>query len=153
MSKLVVFKRWRIILPLLALVLFTMGTAGALYENRHIFHFRRYFYWSSIRLDSDPLNRQHKLDAAVPCTEDAKDCSSWDPEVVWVTPGPVARLLMLAGWPAFFLGKQTANSLGGLGVSQVWSFIMSMPVFIWAWFYSLGALIDRWRDLKSARTR
>jgi high-affinity Fe2+/Pb2+ permease len=57
---------------------------------------------------------------------------------------------MVSALPAFVIGVLIVRGLGRLGVNEVRSFLISMPVLIFAWFYFVGWLIDR---LKSRRTQ
>jgi len=52
--------------------------------------------------------------------------------------------LMLLALPAFVLGAISVSVLGHLGVNEVWSFMLLMPLFVFAWFYFVGWLVDRW---------
>jgi hypothetical protein len=51
---------------------------------------------------------------------------------------------MLSALPAFVVGGFAVSGLGRLGLSQVSSFMFLMPVFIFAWYYFVGWLLDRW---------
>jgi len=51
---------------------------------------------------------------------------------------------MLSALPAFVVGRAVVSGLARLGVSEVWSFAILMPVLVVAWFYFVGWLIDRW---------
>jgi hypothetical protein len=94
--------RWRLALPVFGLILFGGVTCNSFNLNREIQRSaNRYFWWSSVRLDSDPLNR-HAL-ATVPC-KDGEKCASWTPAFIWVEPGWFAKSLMLAAFPAFVVG-------------------------------------------------
>jgi hypothetical protein len=66
-----------------------------------------------------------------------------DPLEVWVEPGWLARFLMLSALPAFLVGLGIVHGLSRVGVSQVSSFMISMPLLILAWFYFVGWLLDR----------
>jgi high-affinity Fe2+/Pb2+ permease len=70
---------------------------------------------------------------------------AFDPEYIWVTPGPLRRVLEITALPAFFFGFFLVAGLGKMGINQVLTFMISMPIFISAWFYLLGWLLDRWR--------
>ena len=136
--------RWRLALPVFGLILFGGVTRNSLRLNREIQRIpNRYFWWSSTRLDSDPLNR-HPL-ATEPCKESAEKCVGWTPEFIWVDPGWFAKSLMLSAFPAFVFGGVIVRSLGRLGISEVSSFMVLMPLLISAWFYLVGWLVDRWR--------
>jgi hypothetical protein len=41
--------------------------------------------------------------------------------------------------------------LGRLGVSEIISFHIAMPLLITGWFYFLGRVIDRWRHTEAAK--
>jgi hypothetical protein len=60
-------------------------------------------------------------------------------------------VLVLTAVPAFLAGAALIAGLGKLGVSQVWTFMLSMPLLIGAWFYLVGWLIDRWRGRRIKR--
>ncbi len=61
-----------------------------------------------------------------------------------VDPGWLAKFLMLSALPAFVVGGLAVGGLGRLGFSQVSSFMFLMPVLIFAWYYVVGWLLDRW---------
>ncbi len=138
-------KRWSLVLPLCGLALFLLGTYGSFRFNRQVFGSRptRYFYWSSIRLDSDPLN-QHQYPYFPPCKSGEESC--FEPQTIWgADPGLVSMLFGLATLPAFIVGVAIVRGLARLGISEVATFLISMPLLILAWFYLLGSLVDRWR--------
>ena len=147
-------RQWRLILPVCGLLLFSLVSyqsfrAGNLYRK----HDSRYFWWSIIRLDSDPLNMQSKS-VTKPCPNNVQDCAEieFDPDNPWVVPNPLARLVLLSALPAFIVGTLIVVVLGKLGINQVLSFMMVMPLLIGAWFYLLGWLIDRWRYKRSMKS-
>src|SRR5437879_5402436 len=124
--------RWRIILPIAGLLLF----AGETYESvrmNHRWNSPRYFWWSFVRLDADPLNRHRPV---VPsCREAAENCNSWDLPLVIVDPGGLAKLVVWSGLPAFAFGSVIVLSLGRLGINEIWSFMISMPLLLLSWYY------------------
>jgi hypothetical protein len=135
--------RWRIVLPVIGLLLFAGGSYESLRINREAQKTpSRYFWWSSIRLDADPLDQRSQV--ATPCKDAKGDCVGWDPVFRWVDPGLLAKSLMLSALPAFVIGILVVRGLGRMGVSEVSSFMASMPVLIVAWYYTVGLLIDRW---------
>ena len=142
--------RWRLVLPLLGLVVFGVVTKSSFYIDRVVPHNpHRYFWWSSVQLDPDPLNRRHHTIA--PCRDGQENCASWELlRDTWVEPSWIAEGLMLSALPAFIAGAVIVRGLGHLGVNEVWSFLISMPLLIFAWYYFIGQLIDR---LKSRRTQ
>ena len=55
--------------------------------------------------------------------------------------------------PAFVLGGFIVGGLGKLGINQVPSFMFVMPVLIFAWYYFMGWLFDRWIRKRSQAGR
>jgi hypothetical protein len=98
-------------------------------------------------MDRDPLKRARMR----PCPENAGDCVEWDPEYIWVTPGLTQRALVLSALPAFIIGLAIVRGLGHLGVSEVATFMVVMPLCMGIWFYSVGWLLDRRRYKRRAR--
>ena len=140
---------WRLFLPTLGLVLFGVGSyVDFRMDREHPLPSNRYFWWSSIRLDRDPLGRN-----SPPRASHQNDDGSvgWDPPTRWVTPGPVAKFLMISALPAFAAGGLAVGGLGRLGVNQVSSFMVLMPVLIAAWYFFVGWLVDRWVYRRSSR--
>src|SRR5215472_6573785 len=137
--------RWKFVLPLLGLSLFAVIT----YESWHrrqengLSH-SRYFWWSYIRLDSDPLNTNPPAPVASPCKDVQEVCVAWDP--ISITPGWPVKLLVLTAFPAFFIEVVLVTGLGRFGISQVTTFMISMPLLIFAWYYLIGWLLDRRKD-------
>jgi hypothetical protein len=143
--------RWRLALPVFGLMLFGGVTRNSFHLNREIQRTPyRYFWWSSTRLDSDPLNR-HPL-AAESCKDSSEKCLDWTPVFIWVEPGWFAKSLMLSAFPAFVFGAVVVHGLGRLGISEVSSFMVVMPLLISAWFCFVGWLVDRWRFKRSRRS-
>jgi hypothetical protein len=140
-----------LVLPLLGLLLFGVWSYGSYRFNQHI-GIPKYYWWASIRLDRDPLN-QHP--AAIPsCNPGDTDC--WEPTSVWVDPGSLAKVLMTSALPAFLLGRTLAHAIGQLGISEVTTFMISVPILMFAWYYFLSwlgfGIIARLRRRRRART-
>ncbi len=134
--------RWRVILPVVGLLLFVGETYQSVRVNRATSHnASKYFWWSSIRLDSDPLNKHPQ--GIAPCKAGEENCVIWDLRGIWVDPGLLTMLLMLSGLPASVICAILVCALGHLGISEIWSFMISMPLLFLSWFYFLGRLIDR----------
>ena len=74
-------KRWRMVLPTVGIILFSVVSYHSLRVDRETPS--RYFWWSSIRLDSDPSNRRNW--GAIPCQDGKEDC--WELRAKWVDPG------------------------------------------------------------------
>jgi hypothetical protein len=60
---------------------------------------------------------------------------------------------MLTALPAFAAGGVLVRGLGRLGVSQVSTFMVLMPLLIFTWYYFIGRLVDRWRDKRTLTKR
>jgi hypothetical protein len=81
------------------------------------------------------------------------DCVGWDPVSIWVDPGWLAKMLMVSALPAFAIGALIVGGLGRLGTNEVWTFMISMPILICAWYYLVGWLVDRWAFRRSQEIR
>lgn len=136
-------RRWQIALPLVGLILFFGETIHSVRFN--LTNYRssyRYFWWGATRLDKTP----GQLTLPIPChstSNPIEDCNSWEPEYIWTGPSVIEDLLILAALPAFAMGLVIVEGLGRIGVNQVTSFFVSMPVLICVWFYLAGLLADR----------
>lgn len=139
-------KRWRLILCIWGISLLVGLTIQSIRANQrlHPVHHGRYFWWGAARLDPDPLNKHPlQMNTVRPCPENPNDCVEWDPEYIWVEPGIMERCLVFSALPAFIGGFAIVRGLGRLGVSEVATFMVVMPLFIALWFYSVGWLLDR----------
>ena len=96
-------------------------------------------------MDSDPLNKNPIVPTTTTCKDGIEDCTTWDPVYIWVDPGWAERTLVISAFPAFVVGAAIVSGLARLGVSEVSTFILSIPVLIFAWFYFVGRLVDLWR--------
>jgi hypothetical protein len=124
-----------LVLPLLGLLIFGIGSYGSYRFNQHT-SIDKYYWWSSIRLDRDPLNRH----PPVTPTCDPGDANCFQTISIWVDPGGLAIILMTSAFPVFFVGKTLAHILGRLGVSEVTTFMISVPIVMFAWYYFLSWL-------------
>ena len=111
-------------------------------------HHGRYFWWGSVRLDSDPWNERQVSEL---CATGSEEGCSFDPEYIWVTPGWIEIALTLSAFPALILAVSMAHGLARLGISELLSFMLAMPLSTLAWFYGVGWLLDRWRFKRSLR--
>jgi hypothetical protein len=138
---------WTLILPVCGLALLLLGVYQGFRLNHRVYGHRptRYFYWASIRLDSDPLSRYPIPESFVPCKNGEENCVGWDPSYIRVDPGWGARAFMLSALPAFVIGVGIVRTLARFGVSEVTTFFAFMPLLIFAWFYLIGWLFDRRR--------
>src|SRR5690242_12107084 len=93
--------RWKLVLPSFGLLLFAFGTYEAIRMNQG-FHpgASRYFWWSALRLDSDPLNRRSQAPVLVHCSDATENCMATEPLAIWVDPGWLAKCFMLTDLPA-----------------------------------------------------
>jgi hypothetical protein len=139
-------KRWMVILPLCGLVLFLLVTYHAFRQRGefHRNHNDRYFYWSMIRLDTDPLNRYGRGRVPSPCASAEKDCMEWEPEIRYINPGFLVRFLILSALPSFLLESLIIHLMARLGVNELPVFLITTPIFICAWYCALGLAVDRW---------
>src|SRR6266478_1381750 len=145
-------RRWRMVLPIIGIILFSAVSYHSLRANQEIQRApSRYFWWSEIRLDSDPANKRNW--GATPCESGKENCVSWDLRNRWVDPGLLEQFLMLSALPAFVVGGFAVSGLGRMGISQVSSFMVLMPVLIFAWYYFVGWLLDRWTSKRRTKTR
>jgi hypothetical protein len=139
--------RWQFTLVLIGLLVFGAITYHSFKWNREWRNGRpsRYFYWGSIRLDSDPLNQRPISPVpARPCSDPSEGCVAWDPETIWVEPGIALQAYFWAALPAFATGAGVVYLFARLGLSQVITFMATMPVLIALWFWFVGWSIDRW---------
>lgn len=135
--------RWTIILPVVGLLLFTAVSFESARENDRLQQSpNRYYWWSSLRLDSDPLNEHPR--PAERCQYDPEACTNWDVPTQRTAPGWLDRVLVVSALPAFLLGFGISYLLGQRGVDEVLSFMVAMPVLIFGWYYLVGWLIESW---------
>jgi hypothetical protein len=141
--------RWRLILPVIGLLFFTLESYHSFYLNP----FKgsgRYHWWSAIRLDSDPFEKRSRPPSRQGPSGPAGPVS-FDEHIAWVHAGWLARTLTLSALPAFMIGMVIVSALSNLGVSEVTSFMISMPLLIFAWYYFVGWLLDRRIEKRSRR--
>jgi len=131
--------RWRYLLPIVGLLLFAAVTYSSLPVNRGFARKSRFFFWSAIRLDSDPQNKR----SSTPCKAEIEGCDGWELVSISVDPGWLGRTLIISALPAFLLEEIILSGVGRMGISQVSTFMVSMPLLIAAWYYLAGNLVDR----------
>lgn len=137
--------RWRVVLPIIGVLLFLGESYESVGMNRKA-QTGRYFYWSSIRLDSDPLNRNPRPLKLLPCEDQSENCVELYPGTIWgVEPGWLIKCFGLSALPAFLFGSVIVHSFGRFGISELQTFMISMPLLIVAWYYFVGWLVDRWK--------
>jgi hypothetical protein len=131
-------RRWSLILPILGLILFGAETVRSIRDRQDQARQQvslKYFYWSFLSLDSDPLNRNLKEPSGL---------GGWKLQSVWIDPGYMTQALMVSAFPAFIVGIRVVKALGHFGLSEVLSFFIAMPLLIFTWFYCVGWRIDAW---------
>jgi|SRR5438045_222583 len=139
--------RWSVILPIIGLILFVAVSYRSVRDNhKGQDEPTRYYWWSSLRLDTDPLN-QHPTQAK-PCENGERNC--WELRRRWVTPALLDRFLIVSSLPAFLTGLAIVIGLSNFGIDEVLTFMVSMPILLFGWYYFVGWLIERWI---SRRTR
>ena len=113
----------------------------------------RYFYWGKARLDPDPLGKDFKRIPLVmqPCANDPEHCVEFNAEYINSELSPLEKLFDFSALPTLAVEIVILEGSRRLGVNQVWTFMVSMPLLVFAWFYFLGRLIDRWRYKRSQR--
>lgn len=142
-------RRWRLILPAIGLMLFSGVTHESLERRRYEKTHGRYFWWSSIRLDTHQIDTTRH--AATPCKDGDENCVSWEPHVI-EDPGWLTRVLILSALPTFLLGAPIVHFLGRNGANEIWSFMILMPLLVTAWYYGIGWLLDRWTTFQRSRS-
>ena len=95
----------------------------------------RYFYWAGIRLDSSPGQTREKT------CGDRTDCFEIDDPIV--DSGLFTKILFLLTIPAFFVASGMVTGFSRVGVSEVLTFFLTMPLLIATWLYFVGWLADR----------
>jgi hypothetical protein len=140
-------KRWRLILPVYGLLLFSIVSYDSFQRHQRIKHPPdRYFWWGSLRLDATPPGRH--MQASPPDTKPCKNpdgCIEWDPISILVHPGTFETLLVFSALPAYVLTSGIVITLGRFGISEVLTFMIAMPLLTVAWFYFVGWLLNRRR--------
>jgi hypothetical protein len=121
--------RISVILPVLGLLLFAVVTYRSMAANPEAQGVpNKYYWWSSLRLDTDPLNQNPRSDSV--------------PSATHIAPGWLDRLLTISALPAFLAGSGLVIVFSKLGVDEVLAFMVSMPILVFAWFYLVGWLLD-----------
>jgi hypothetical protein len=119
--------RWRVVLPTVGLLLFAGLTYDSVRTNREVNNSAgRYFWWLTLRLDSEPGSSQ----LSTSCNGANADCANWDAAYLWVDIGWLARTLIFSAFPAFLVGGTIVGGFRRLGVSEIISFMISMPLLI-----------------------
>ena len=135
--------RFSVILPVLGLLVFAAVTYRSMAANPEAQNVpNKYYRWSSLRLDTDPLNKNPQQTSR--CESKNENCSGWQQQRdVWVTPGFLDRALIFSALPAFLAGTGLVIAFSTQGVDEVLTFMVSMPIFLFLWYYLVGRLVDR----------
>jgi hypothetical protein len=144
-------RRWQLILPTIGLMLFGGVTYESLERRQHEKAHGQYFWWASIRLDTHRVNREPNTVA--PCKIGEGDCVVWDVASLPRSPGLLGAILIMTAFPAFVIGMPIVRLLGSLGISEVPTFMIVMPVLIAGWYYALAWLDARWRSRRPRPAR
>jgi len=126
--------RWRFVLPAIGLMLFTWLSIEA---SRGYRPANRYLWWAGILLDSRPL-----MPAGSACKDGTERCGAFGPESILVRQSLIPRSLILSAFPAFVLSGLLSAEFSRADVSEVYTFMIFTPLFIVAWFYVVGLVID-----------
>src|SRR5260370_41782616 len=95
--------RWSVILPMVGLILFAAVSYRSMPVNHHEQEApRKYYWWSSLRLDSDPLNENPQL--AAPCATEKQNCSNGEFPNIKIVPSWLDRLFFTSGQSAVLGG-------------------------------------------------
>jgi hypothetical protein len=141
-SHLVMRSHWRWVLPSIGLILFGTVSYDSYRLNRQLAPGpRRYYWWSGIRLDSQPT--RNIRESSPSCQPAAGDCT-FQLDFVWVDPGYATQLLTYSALPAFATEAAAKAVNARLGINEVWTFTLTMPILTVSWFYFVGWLVDRW---------
>jgi hypothetical protein len=144
--------RWSILFPLLGLVLFGVVSYRSKRVNDELQRSpNRYFWWSSLRLDSDPLNQHPKPPEL--CEYDAIHCANWDVNTRKVSPGWLERALVISSFPAFLAGFALVLGLARQGINEVLTFMVVMPTLLFGWYFFAGRMLERWLSRRKKANR
>lgn len=143
---------WSVVLPIVGILLFSLVSWQSFKVNREIQQHlpSKYFYWSAIRLDTDPANRRN-WDVGKRRDGD-ENCGGWELRAIWVEPSLFGTFVLLIAFPAFVLGRLIVGLLGTEGINQLTSFMLLMPVLLLIWFWFVGWVFDRWIHRRSKRS-
>jgi len=77
----------------------------------------------------------------------------WELSYQGVQPGLLDKLLVASALPAFLAGAAIVVGLSNLGIDEVLTFMVSMPILIFAWYCLVGWLIERWSHKRKQAKR
>lgn len=121
-------------MPFIGLILFTAVTIRSAKLNDHDeSHPQKYFWWSSLRLDTDPLNEHPATN--VPCPDGKGNCASrYQLADRWIEPSLLDKAFVLSAIPVFLAGAALVIGLSKLGVDELLTFFVSMPILLFGWY-------------------
>jgi hypothetical protein len=93
------------------------------------------------------LNEDPQL--AAPCANEKQNCSNGEFPNVKIAPSWLDRLLIVSALPAFLAGAAIVVVLSKLGLNEVLSFMVCIPILLFVWYYFLGWFIERWSARQS----
>jgi hypothetical protein len=135
-------KLFRVALPTAAVIAFGAISYGS-YHNAQQHHQlqARYFVWSTLRLDSDPLGKRYPS----PCANlnTGESCFVWEDLAIYRHPSNAERVFVLLDFPAMIVGMFVSFMLGRIGVNEIWTFMISIPLLTAAWCFLVGRILDR----------
>jgi hypothetical protein len=128
-------RRWQIVLPVVGLLLFGFINCASYLKEKHESKPgpRKYSWWWGIRLDRRPLEIEP------PKTSQ----EGWEPQYILIELGPLQKLVILTGFPAFLLSVPLIHALDSFGADQLIVFLTITALGLAVWYWFLGWLIDR----------
>ena len=78
------------------------------------------------------------------CLYDPGHCANWDVTPRRNPPGWLDRALVLSAFPAFLTGFALVLLMARKGVNEVMTFMVSMPMLLYGWYYLVGWLLEYW---------
>src|SRR5262252_10981400 len=109
--------RFSAFLPIAGLLLFAAVTYRSMEVNqRGPDGPHKYYWWSSLRLDTDPLNKNPKF--TKPCKDGPGKCPEWTPAPEDIVPGRLERVLTASGFPAILAATGLVIELSKHGIDE-----------------------------------
>jgi len=68
---------------------------------------------------------------------------------VKIAPGWLEKSLVVSAFPAFLAGFAIVAGLSKLGIDEVLTFFISMPILLFGWYYFVGWLIEHLLDRRA----
>ena len=66
-----------------------------------------------------------------------------------IAPGWLEKSLVVSAFPAVLAGFAIVAGLSKLGIDEVLTFFVSMPILLFGWYYLVGWLIELWLDRRT----